>query len=257
MLLFSRKSSPLNRAFGASGFKTLALAAAALSFSACASVGDRSSDSPSVLADGEFYTQDFPEVSENTLAINAEQDRFRVGDTADIFVYNVETLTNSYPVDREGNINFPLIGTQKVAGLTTLELQKQLMSAYGENYLQSPNITVKLEANTLGNIVVDGAVAKPGVFELYKPVRLSEAVALAGGLGEFANDKEIYIVREIEGKKAVKTVNLKDIRQMGATDHEIYPQDIIYVQKSPGKAAYNEFLKTIPLLSAILLAGTR
>ena len=236
--------------------KFAAVGGIVFSTSACASLGDKS-NSESVLAGGEFYTQDFPEVSENTLAINAEQDRFRVGDTADIFVYNVETLTNTYPVDREGNINFPLIGTQKVAGLTTLELQKQLMKAYGDNYLQNPSITVKLEANKLGNIVVDGAVAKPGVFELFKPVRLSEAVALAGGLGENANAKEVYVVREIEGKKAVKIVNLKDIRQFGASDPEIYPQDIVYIQDSAGRAAYNEFLKTIPLLSAILIAGTR
>ena len=131
------------------------------------------------------------------------------------------------------------------------------MAEYGENYLQNPSITVKLEANTLGNIVVDGSVSKPGVFVLYKPVRLTEAVALAGGLREDANSKEVYIVREIEGKKKVKVVNLKDIRQMGATDPQIYPQDIVYVEDSPGRKAYNEFLKTIPLLSAILIAGTR
>lgn len=233
------------------------MAVCMLTLSACANLGSNSSEQADFLADGEFYTQDFPEVSENTLAINADQDRFRVGDIADIFVYNVEALTNTYPVDREGNINFPLIGTQKVAGLTTLELQQQLMAEYGENYLQKPSITVKLEASKLGNIVVDGAVSKPGVFELFKPVRLSEAVALAGGLSENANQKEVYIVREIEGKKKVKVVNLKDIRQMGASDPQIYPQDIVYIQNSAGKAAYNEFLKTIPLLSAILIAGTR
>ena len=226
-----------------------------LGLSACASMGDKSNND--LLADGEFYTQDFPEVSENTLAINADQDRFRIGDIADIFVYNVDSLTNTYPVDREGNVNFPLIGSQKVAGLTTLELQKQLMSEYGANYLQNPSITVKLESSMLGNIVVDGAVSKPGVFDLFKPIRLSEAVAMAGGLSENANQKEVYMVREIEGKKKVKIVNLKDIRRMGATDPQVYPDDIVYVQDSTGRMAYNEFLRTVPLLSAILLAGTR
>lgn len=234
--------------------KTLLVSATALSLSACASVGD---GSPNPLAGGDFYTQDFPEVSENTLAFNAEQDRFRVGDSADIYVYNVESLSNTYPVDREGNINFPLVGTQKVAGLTTLELQDQLISVYGENYLQNPNITVKLEANVLGNIVVDGSVSKPGVFEIHKPVRLTEAVALAGGLAEFADAKEVYVVREIEGKKKVKVVNLKDIRQAGATDIPIYPQDIVYIQKNSGKVAFSEFLKTVPILSTLLIVGTR
>ena len=238
------------------GLKPAFLCLSMVALSACASFGGDSSN-PDLLADGDFYTQDFPEVSENTLAINAEQDRFRIGDIADIFVYNVDSLTNTYPIDREGNINFPLIGTQKVAGLTTLELQKQLIQEYGATYLQDPSITVKIEASKLGNIVVDGAVSKPGVFELYKPIRLSEAVAMAGGLDENANQKQVYMVREIEGKKSVKLVNLKEIRQMGATDPQVYPQDIVYIQDSAGKAAYNEFLKTIPLLSAILLAGTR
>ncbi len=248
MLTSSHKSS---HAFGV---RALFVSAAAVSLAACAST---SGGTPDILADGEYYTQDFPEVSESTLAINAEQDSFRVGDIADITVYNVDSLTNTYPIDREGNINFPLIGTQKVAGLNTLELQRNLITAYGENYLQSPNITVKREAQVLGNVVVDGSVSKPGVFELNKPVRLSEAVALAGGLSEYANAKEVYIVREIEGKKKVKVVNLKDIRQLGATDPTIHPQDIVYVQGSTGRLAFNEFLKTVPLLSAILIAGTR
>ena len=150
-----------------------------------------------------------------------------------------------------------MIGTQKVAGLTTLELQKQLVAEYGESYLQNPSITVKLEASKLGNIVVDGAVSKPGVFELYNPVRLSEAVAMAGGLTTDANTKSVYLVREIEGKRKVKEVNLKEIRSLGASDPEVYPDDIVFVQNSAGRMAYNEFLRTIPLLSAILIASTR
>lgn len=234
----------------------LAISLTALGLTACASLGGDSGSSGS-LSEGEFFTQDFPEISENSLAINAEQDRFRIGDIADIYVYDVDSLTNTYPIDREGNINFPLIGTQEVAGLTTLELQKQLVAEYGETYLQNPSITVKLEASKLGNIVVDGAVSKPGVFELYNPVRLSEAVAMAGGLTSDANTKSVYLVREIEGKRKVKEVNLKEIRSLGASDPEVYPDDIVFVQNSAGRMAYNEFLRTIPLLSAILIASTR
>jgi len=248
MLISSLKS------LATSSIKTFLLVAVTFSLASCASISGSESN---LLVDGEIYTQDFPEVSENTLAINSEQDRFRVGDTADIFVFNVESITNTYPVDRAGNINFPLIGTQKVAGLTTLDLQQELIAAYGENYLQNPSITVKRETNELGNMVVDGAVSKPGVFELYKPVRLSEAVALAGGLSDVANSKEIYIVREIEGKKKVKTVNLKNIRQFGAPDPQIYPEDIVYIPDSANKSAYNEFLRALPILSTFSILAIR
>lgn len=236
------------------GAKEFLIAAATLSTTACASLGSESSN---LLADGDFYTQDFPEISENTLAISATQGQFRVGDVADINFYNIDSLSNSYTVNYEGNVNFPIIGNQKVAGLTPLGLQQQLTTIYGESYLQNPNITVKRQANVLGNIVVDGSVSKPGVFELYKPVRLSEAVALAGGLTENANSKEVYVVREIEGKKKVKIVNLKEIRRAGGSDPDIYPQDIVYVQDSSGKVAFNEFLKTVPLLSTLVILGTR
>lgn len=236
-----------------SNLKAILLAAAVSSIIGCSTI----SDNASPLSGGNFYTEEFPEVAEDTLAINTAQDLFRIGDIADITFFNVEELSNTYPVDREGNINFPLIGTQKVSGLSTLDLQKKLVSAYSVNYLQSPNIIVKREATLLGKIVVDGSVSNPGVFELFKPVALSEAIALSGGLAETANSKEVFIVREIEGNKKVRVVNLKEIRRSGATDPQIYPQDIVYVQDNTGKVAFDEFLKVVPLLSTILLLERR
>ena len=128
------------------GVKTVLLGLSLVAFSGCETLnlGDRSDSaytgkaSKRLAKDTQYYTDDFPEISENTLAINADQDRFRVGDIADIYVYNVESLTNTYPIDREGNINFPLIGPQKVAGLTTLELQKELMVQYGATLSSKP-----------------------------------------------------------------------------------------------------------------------
>lgn len=221
---------------------------------ACASVESKSSNS---LSGFNLYTGDFPVVSESELARSSKKNLFRVGDVAEISVYNIEALSNSYPVDPDGNISMPLIGSQKAAGLTPHSLQKQLVVAYSENYLQNPSIIVKRDVSTLGNVVVDGAVKKPGVFPLSRPIRLSEAVALAGGLSETADHKEVYMVREFDGKKNVKLVNLTEIRKMGADDPQIYPKDIVYIQNSTGKLAYDEFLKVVPLLSTLLVISTR
>ena len=115
---------------------------------------------------------------------------------------------------------------------------------------------MKIEASKLGKIVVDGRGQKTGrVLNFITLSACPEAVAMAEGLTANANSKEVFLVREIEGKRHVKPINLKEIRRMGAADPTIYPDDIVFVQDSSGRMAYNEFLRTVPLLSALLIAG--
>jgi len=221
---------------------------------ACAST-DSQPMASELLDSNASYTEDFADVSINTLRLNAEQDLFQIGDSADISFYNVKELSNTYTVDREGNVNFPLIGVQKVAGITTLQLQQKLSAEYGQKYLQNPNITVKREATVLGKFVIDGSVTKPGVLELSKPISLSEAVAMAGGLSKDADQEEVFVIREVDGEKKIKKVDLKAIRKMAATDPIIYPNDVVFIQDSNKRIAYSELLRSLPLLSTILLLG--
>lgn len=209
--------------------------------------------------DEAMFVSRFPAVSEFDLVNQAIDDVFKVGDIADVTVYNVENLSATYVVDRAGNIVFPLIGKVKVAGTSTLELQETLTRLYGENYLRNPGISVKLEAAAvnLGNIVVDGAVEKPGVFELDKVIRLSEAIALGGGLDEDASRSQIYQVRNINGQRQVQIIDLGDIRKLGAEDPQVLPGDIIFVNESRTRVAFREFLRTVPIINTILIYGTR
>jgi len=186
------------------------------------------------------------------------KDIFKSGDIADVQVYNVEALTNTYVVDRGGDINFPLIGSLKVAGLTTTQLQQTLTQRYGADYLRAPSINVKLEAQDLGRVVVDGAVNTPGVFEINDIITLSEAIALAQGLDDqTTNGSRVYIVRNIEGTRRVKEVDMRQVRQLGAADPQIIPSDVIFVEDSVGRIAFREFLRTVPLLNTAIIYGTR
>jgi len=204
------------------------------------------------------FVNDFPAFSIDQIAQNASNDVFKIGDVADINVYNVESLTNTYVVDRAGEISFPLIGTVRVAGLSTTKLQETLTQRYGSRYLESPSINVKLETQTLGRIVVDGAVRKPGAFEVNEIIRLSEAIALAEGLNEEnTNGSKVYIVRGVNGQRQVKEVDLRAIRQLGADDPQLIPEDVIFVQDSTGRILFKEFLKTVPLINTAVLYGTR
>jgi len=218
-----------------------------------AEVGDKASLGQNMFVD------EFPPTSGNDIINVAYNDVFKVGDSADVKVYNVENLTALYVVDRAGNIVFPLIGTVKVAGTNTMELQETLTRLYGEKYLQTPGISVKLEALDieLGKIVVDGAVNKPGVFELENIIRLSEAIALSEGLTADASRSKIYIVRTINGQRRVRIIDLDKVRQLGAEDPEIIPGDIIFVNESRNRVIFREFLRTVPIINSVLIYGTR
>ena len=238
----------------------LILAGAALiGLSACATVSPNGATARN--DDGSYvnpvFVSKFPDITTADVTGFVNEDVFKVGDTADVIVYNTEDLSGSYIVDRKGQIGFPLIGSVEVAGLSTLELQDRLVQLYGQRYLQDPSIAVKLEARKLGKIVVDGAVVKPGVFEMFSLMRLSEAVALGGGLNENANRKEVYVVRDFNGERKVLVANLNDIRKLGAEDPHLIPNDIVFVQDSAARIAFKEILATVPLVNTLAILSTR
>jgi len=197
------------------------------------------------IQDVEGYVSEFPDVGIDQVSRNVSKDIFNIGDTADISVYNVESLTNTYIVDRNGNIVFPLIGEVRV-------------EKYGARYLRNPGINVKREATELGRIVVDGAVNKPGVFEVNDIIKLSEAIALAEGLnGEDTNGSSVYIIRNVNGDRKVREVDLRNIRRLGADDPQLIPDDVVFVQDSAGRIVFREFLRTVPLLNTATLLAIR
>lgn len=241
------------------GLITLALTLAT-TLGACASTstGGGFGQQKADITQSEAYVNSFPDVDLNAIAQTKTRDVFKVGDTADIEVYDVEALSTTYVVDRAGNITFPLIGTIQVAGLTTSDLQQRLVQRYGQDYLRAPSINVKLEAQTLGRVVVDGAVNKPVVFEVDEIISLSEAIAQAEGLDQTAtNGSSVFIVRAINGERRVQEVNLRAIRQLGAPDPQIIPDDVIFVQDNAGRVAFREFLRTVPLLNTAVIFATR
>jgi len=201
----------------------------------------------------DVFVNAFPEVSLSELSEERPAERFKPGDIAEIEVYNVENLSTTYVVDSRGNVSFPLLGQLKVAGLSPLELQQTLTHRYGSSYLQSPNIIVRMDGGELGSIVVDGSVNKPGVFKIDKIVRLSEAIALAEGINDEANREEIFIVRVIDNKRQILTVNYDDVRKRAANDPNIIPNDAIFVQDSRGRVVFREFLRTVPLLNTLII----
>jgi len=143
--------------------------------------------------------EEFPETDISTLTAKSIRDSIKIGDSINVRVFGQDDLSGKFVVDRSGAISFPLIGAIQVVSLNTMELRETLTAKYAESYLQNPNVSVDLEARSLGKVIVDGAVSTPGVYEIADVISLSEAIALSGGLTQDAKGDAIFIVRTIDG----------------------------------------------------------
>src|SRR5579863_1163403 len=105
-------------------------------------------------------------------------------DLISVSVFDVPDLSKLRArVAGDGTISLPLIGRVKAAGLTTDELQTELEDKFGESYLQTPDVSVFVDAFMARGVSILGAVAKPGLYHVTSKRTLLEVLAMAGGLG--------------------------------------------------------------------------
>jgi polysaccharide export outer membrane protein len=138
-------------------------------------------------------------VDPNTYQIGSE-------DVLYIQVWKEPDFTRQVAVRPDGKITMPLIGDIQASGLTPLALTADLKEKVGK-YVQTPEVTVTVIDVRSRKYYIDGEVGRPGAFALVTPTKVLEALSLAGGFREFANQKNITILR---GAKTFK-FNYKDV----------------------------------------------
>ena len=120
--------------------------------------------------------------------------RLGAGDKLRIEVYKEPQLSQSLQVRPDGKITMPLIGDLPAVELTPIELRDRIADALRE-YVTNPVVTVIVVEALASNIYVMGEVAKPGPIPLQGPMTALQAIAMAGGFKDFANTKDIRILR--------------------------------------------------------------
>jgi polysaccharide export outer membrane protein len=115
------------------------------------------------------------------------------GDAMNIYVWNEESLTRDVVVSPDGFISFPLAGQIQAGGKTSAELEGALAAALGKYLKDEPTVTASL-IQLEGNIVyVLGKVNRPGPYPINRPTDVTQALAMAGGLNQFAAENSIKI----------------------------------------------------------------
>jgi len=126
-------------------------------------------------------------------------------DVLRIEVFRETELSRPVNVRPDGKITLQLLGDMQAEGLTPERLASQIKEAYSQ-YINTPDVIVSVLAVNSKSFTVSGRVNKVGRWPLVTPVRVFDAIGMAGGFQEFANDKDVQIVR---GSQRLK-FNYKD-----------------------------------------------
>lgn len=174
---------------------------------------------------------------------------YRIGplDVLDVSVFQVPDLSKTVQVSASGDVTLPLIGGVQASGRTVGELEEDIAGKLGDKYLQSPQVSVFVKESVSQRITVEGAVIKPGIYPTTGPTTLLQAVALAGGLTEVADDKGIVVFRMVGGKRQAAKFNLSTIRAGNSEDPTVLGGDIIVVDQSGVQTALRAIRQAIPV----------
>ena len=115
-------------------------------------------------------------------------------DVLEVAVWQNTAVSRTVPVRPDGKISLPVLNDVQAAGLTPMQLQDALTKALVK-YIQTPEVSVIVREVNSFNISVIGHVKTPGRHTLTTRVTVLEALALAGGLTEYADRDRIVIVR--------------------------------------------------------------
>jgi len=173
-----------------------------------------------------------------------------VGDKLSVRVFQVPDLSfDQLVVDTSGDIQMPLIGAVRATGQTAGQLSTQIAERLSAQYLRNPQVTVTVTEAASQKITVDGAVTKPGVYEMRGSTSLLQAVAMAEGPTAVADLTQVAVFRTISGQRSVALFDLQAIRQGRAEDPAVLGDDVVVVDTSRTSAAMRGIISAIPALA--------
>ena len=164
-----------------------------------------------------------------------------------------QTQLQTYLVDNEGMINFPVVGQVKVGGLTKTEaeelIRKEITPYLTES--QNPVVTVRMSSFSIS---VLGEVNQPGTFSVAREkINVLEALSRAGDLTIYGVRNNVTLIREDgEGNKSYHTLNLNDANIVNSPYYYLQQNDIIYVEPNKIKAQNS----TIGSMTTLWLSAT-
>ena len=139
----------------------------------------------------------------------------------------------TYRVDPDGNINFPVLGLINIAGLNraqaTIMLQEKLT-----DYIKNPIVDIE---TVNYRITVLGEVQRPGTYTaVNERITLVEAISLAGDMTIYGERENVLVIQDYDGKKTYTRVNLKSNELFNSPVYYLSQNDVVYVEPNKTRA---------------------
>jgi polysaccharide export outer membrane protein len=160
-----------------------------------------------------------------------EQSEYQIlpGDVLAIRVYKEDALSGKVKVRSDGKISLQLLDDVPAAGRTPAALARDLESRL-RPMVNKPTVTVALEETRPKQFSVIGEVARPGTYLLEPGLGVLQALANAGGIGEFANRDRIFVLRPSSSTRVRFTYEALAHGEGKAGGFLLQPGDVIVVE---------------------------
>ncbi|QNI33411.1 polysaccharide biosynthesis/export family protein [Alloacidobacterium dinghuense] len=151
-----------------------------------------------------------------------------MGDVLHITVWEEPQLTETAVVRPDGKVSMPLVTEVDVAGLTP-EAAQQVLTERLVKFVHKPRVTVTVQEIHSRMVYITGEVQRPGAYPLMDAMNVVQLVARAGGLTDFAKQKQVYVLRG--GTSARLNVNYEKVLKGQAPQQnvELAPGDTVVV----------------------------
>ncbi|MCX7284563.1 MAG: polysaccharide export protein [Novosphingobium sp.] len=171
----------------------------------------------------------------------------RPSDVVSVTVFLEPDLSvTSIPVGADGNLSLPLIGSIKVDGMTTRDLEKTVAERLVRADIREPRVSANIMQFGSHIVTVEGSVEKPGMYPFKPGTRLSGAIALAAGLRREAKLGEVAVFRQTGRGMAVAKFDYGAVRSGTMLDPVLLPSDRIVVGTSGLSLFWQDLLKALP-----------
>jgi polysaccharide export outer membrane protein len=152
-------------------------------------------------------------------------------DVLAINVWKEPEISRTVPVRPDGKITLPLIGDIQAGGLTPRKLQDNLAQGL-RAYVSSPEVTVIVQEVKSLKFNIVGEITRPGSYALSEPTTVLDAIAIGGGLRDFAKRGHIYVLRtNADGSHSKLSFDYKEVIKGKnlAQNVELRPGDTIVI----------------------------
>lgn len=139
---------------------------------------------------------------------------------------------SGYLIDKNGEIDLPLVGKIKVAGLDRIEATALVKSKLAE-FIKNPVVNIRIQNF---KVTVLGDVKNPGTFNIpNERITLPEILGVAGDLNITGLRNNILLIREENGKKIEYRIDLTSKLIYNSPAYYLHQNDIIYIEPNRAK----------------------